>query len=268
MNMRRRVVGRWRFTFALLLVVVPAFSIGLAQAPGTFNEHEVKQQSNVQDKGDIWVLDIRFKDPRLITVDVPGRGRKVCWYLWYQLINNTGQARTPTLDFELVTLDKSAVYHDEILPKVQEAIQKMEDPTGHSDIKNSVTIREPIPPSKKDAAPKAVTGVAIWDDTSKEQGLRNTTRFSIFVAGLSNGWSVDDNNVVRRKTLQLNFRRLGDRYSQDSRDIRYVPPAEWIYRAATFQKEAEKVKNQPMKEGAVPPPPPDLFVPLRKAAVR
>jgi hypothetical protein len=72
MNMRRRVVGRWRFTFALLLVVVPAFSIGLAQAPGTFNEHEVKQQSNVQDKGDIWVLDIRFKDPRLITVPAEG----------------------------------------------------------------------------------------------------------------------------------------------------------------------------------------------------
>src|SRR5713101_634768 len=125
----RRVVGRWRLTFAILMVV-PALSIGLAQAPGTFNEHEVKQQSNVQDKGDIWVLDFRFKDPRLITVDVPGRGRKVCWYLWYQLINNTGQARTPTLDFELVTLDKPGVHQDEVLPKVQEAIKKIEDPTG------------------------------------------------------------------------------------------------------------------------------------------
>src|SRR5207237_8322265 len=100
------------------------------QAHGSFNKHEVKAQSNVQDKGDIWVLDFRFKDPRLITVDIPGRGRKLCWYMWYQIINNTGQAHTPTLDFELVTLDKPSVYQDEVLPKVQEAIKKVEDPTG------------------------------------------------------------------------------------------------------------------------------------------
>jgi hypothetical protein len=250
--------------FALLFVAALS---ALAQAPESFNVHKVKQQSNVQDKGDIWVLDFWFKDPRLITVDVPGRGRKVCWYMWYQIVNNTGQPRTPTLDFELVTLDKPGVFHDEILPKVQEAIQKLEDPTGHSDIKNSVTIREPIPPSKKDAAPKAVTGVAIWDDTNKEQSLRDTTRFSIFVQGLSNGSSVDDNEKIRRKTLQLNFRRLGDRYYQDSREIRFVEPAEWLYRAATFQKDVEKAKVQPQKESVVPPPP-QLLIPLRKASLR
>jgi hypothetical protein len=238
-----------------------------AQTPGGFNEHEVKQQSNVQDKGDIWVLDFRFKDPRLVTVDIPGRGRKIFWYMWYQVTNNTGQAHTPTLDFELVTLDKPGVYQDEVLPKVQEAIQKIEEPTGFLDIKNTVTIRRPLSPSKKDALPHSVTGVAIWDDTTKEQNLRDTTRFSIFVSGLSNGWSVDDNNKVRRKTLQLNFRRLGDRYYQDSRKIQFVPPAEWVYRAVSFPMGGGPAVPGVKETDLLPPPNISPLVPLRKASL-
>jgi hypothetical protein len=37
---------------------------------------------------------------------------------------------------------------------------------------------------------------------------------------------------VRRKTLQLNFRRLGDRFLQKSEEIQWVPPAQWIYRGS------------------------------------
>src|SRR5262249_35436996 len=96
--LRRRVV------LVLLLAVVPAISLAVAQTG--FNERDVKPQTNVQDKDDIWVLDFRFKDPRLITVDIPGRGKKVVWYLWYQVINNTKEPRTFIPDFELVTHDK------------------------------------------------------------------------------------------------------------------------------------------------------------------
>jgi hypothetical protein len=239
----RKTLILWRSKFLALLLGALMSTSSPAQPPSAFNVHWVKQASNVQDKGDIWVLDFGFKEPRLITVDIPGRGRKIVWYMWYQLINNTGQDRTPTLDFELVTLDKPGVYQDEVLPKVQEAIQKIEDPTGFLEIKNTVTIRRPLAPSKKDALPHTVTGVAIWDDTTKEQNLRDTTRFSIFVSGLSNGWSVDDSGKVRRKTLQLSFRRLGDRYYQDSREIHFVAPAEWVYRAVSF----------PMTGGAAAP---------------
>jgi hypothetical protein len=247
---------------ALLSLAVPS---GLAQAPGSFNEHEVKVQSNVQDKGDIWVMDFRFKDPRLITVDIPGRGRKLLWYMWYQITNNTGQAHTPTLDFELVTLDKPGTYQDEVLPKVQEAVKKIEDPTGFLDIKNTVTIRQPLSASKKDAMPHSVTGVAIWDDTTKEQNLRDTTRFSIFVSGLSNGWSVDDNGKVRRKTLQLNFRRVGDRFYQDAREIKFVAPPEWVYRAVSFPMGSAPAGAK--ETGLQPPPTITPFVPLRKASL-
>src|SRR5262249_27849569 len=130
--------------------------------------------------------------------------------------------------------DVPGVYHDEVLPKVQEAIQKLEDPLDYLKIRNSVTIAaEPIPVSKADAVPKAVTGVAIWTDVNPD-----SNRYSIFVSGLSNGWSLaeippDNRQVIRRKVLQLNFRRLGDRYYQNSEEIRFVPPAQWIYRASS-----------------------------------
>lgn len=217
---------RWLFAFAPIALVA-CWSLVTAQG---FNEREVKPQANIQDKESIWILEFRFKDPRLITVDIPGRGRRVVWYLWYQVINKTGKPRTFYPDFELVTLDKPGTYHDQVLPKAQEAIQKLEDPTGHLDIKNSVTIAsDPIPLSKADAFPKTVTGVATWDDVNPD-----TSRFSIFVGGLSDGMATVDgpNNkeIIRRKTLQLNFKRVGDKMNQDSRDFRFVS-SEWIYRA-------------------------------------
>jgi hypothetical protein len=238
--------GAWqkRATIAAIMALAFLATVVRAQAPGGHNEVEVKQLPNIQDKEGIWVLDFRFTPPRTITVDIPGRGRRVCWYMLYRVINNTGQPRVFIPDFELVTLDKPHVYHDQVLPKVQEAIAKIEDPTNHLEIQNSVTIaNRPIPVSKPNALPKSVVGVAIWDDVSPE-----VTRYSIYVSGLSNGWSVDDKDVVRRKTLQLNFRRLGDKYLQDARDVRFVSPAEWVYRASTV-KAPEIPKPEPTKAG-------------------
>lgn len=224
-----------------LLLVFAAAGLAAAINP---NERLVKPESNAQDADDIhsptskvWVLDFKFKDPRLIKVDVPGRGQKVCWYLWYQVINNTSLPRTFIPDFELVTTDRHTVHHDQILPKVQDAVRQLEDPTDYLKIKNSVTIAaEPIPPSKKDAEPRAVTGVAIWDDVDPDSNY-----YTIFVSGLSNGWAVTDDpdkpgdkSVIRRKTLQLNFRRLGDRYYQRSEAIHFVQPPQWIYRGASL----------------------------------
>jgi len=234
---------KWQ-AFALVLVGAAGFSlVGLAPAANP-NEQVVAPEANVQDRDKInapgskvWVFDFKFKGPRLIKVDVPGRGQKVCWYLWYQVINNTGEPRTFIPDFELVTHDRGTVHHDQILPKVQDAIRQVEDPTDFYKIKNSVTMAaEPIPPSRPNAAPRPVTGVAIWDDVDPD-----SNRYSIFIAGLSNGWAVTDpippdtKPVVRRKTLQLDFKRLGDRYLQRSEEIRFVAPAHWIYRGSQLK---------------------------------
>ena len=226
---------RWFLVLVTAAALAPGWAVAQRVNP---NERAAPRLTNVEDKDDIhkpdgkiWMLDFKFYDPRLITVDIPGRGRKLCWYVKYQVINNTGEPRTFIPDFVIVTPDKpGGVYHDRVLPKVQEAIRQVEDPTSYLDIKNSVTIAsKPIPPSKPNAAPQAVTGVAIWDDIDPE-----ANRFSIFVSGLSNGWSLaeippDNKQIVRRKTLQLNFKRVGDRYNAG--EIRFVPPIEWVYRA-------------------------------------
>jgi len=241
---------RPRLGLVLLLALIPTLSLALAQSVGQYNEREAKRQANVQDVDvgeKLWVLDFRFKDPRLITVDIPGRGKRVIWYLWYQVINNTGEPRYFIPSFELVTLDKNTVHRDQILPKAEEAIRRIEDPTGYLDIKNSVTIaKNPIPVTKVNSAPRPVTGVAIWDGVFGEPP--DTTRFSIFATGLSNGYSLDDKGLLRRKTLQLNFKRLSDRHHLDA-EVKFMSPSEWLYRASSIKLPEDKLpKNDKMEE--------------------
>ncbi|MBL8794774.1 MAG: hypothetical protein JNM56_12775 [Planctomycetia bacterium] len=235
-------MSRRRLAILLVLPLIAAYSWAMAQTVGPYNERDAKRQTNVQDidVGEkLWVLDFRFKDPRLITVDIPGRGKKVVWYLWYQVINNTGEPRYFIPNFELVTLDKNTIHRDQILPKAEEAIKRIEDPTGYLDIKNSVTIaKQPIPVTKPNSAPRPVTGIAVWDDIFGE--APDTTRFSIFVSGLSNGYSLDDKNLLRRKTLQLNFKRLSDRFHPEA-EVKFISPSEWLYRASPVQLPEGKV---------------------------
>jgi len=222
-----------RWILVLLTAAIPTLAlVALAQQPNPFGERDAKRQVNIQDTDQVWALDFRFKEPRLITVDIPGKGKKVVWYMWYQVVNNTGEPRTFIPEFELVMLDKNASRKDVVIPKAQEAIKRIEDPAGYLDIKNSVTVAsQPIPVTKPNSAPRPVTGVAIWDDIFGEQP--DTTRFSIFVTGLSNGWSMVDKGPLRRKTLQLNFKRLSDRNHLDS-EVKFIPPTEWLYRASNI----------------------------------
>jgi len=255
---------RWWYSLALLGALALPAGLVIAANP---NEREVKPRANVLDPdrvltatgelnldSKIWVLEFRFKDPRLITVDIPGRGRKLCWYLWYQVINRYKEPHTFIPDFELVTLDKQTSHRDEVLPTVQDAIKAIEDPTGYLGIKNSVTIAaEPISAMKENSIPRPATGVAVWPIGDKEGEVSpDCNRFSIFVSGLSNGWNVDDNHVVRRKTLKLDFRRLGDRFFMDAREVRFDGPAEWIYRGSKLKLPAGAAPAAPKKDEEAP----------------
>jgi len=260
---------RTRLAFCLLLaVVVLGLASSTAMPQGGFNEREIKAQASALDKSDVWAMDFRFKDPRMIVVNYPSRGTRVFWYMWYQVVNRTGKPQKIGPSFELVTLDNPAVYKDEVLPAVIDEIGKVEDPTGYQKIKNSVTIsKQAIPKSlpPDEAFPFAITGVAVWDATAadpkkrdpKVKELGETTSFSIFVSGLSSGSVQVDGPapglppITQYKTLQLNFRRKGDRYSVDPRDIEFIAPAKWIYRAAARTIPAE---NGPMIKGDEPAP--------------
>ncbi len=230
---------------ACLLLGLLASSARLLSQEGTFNnEHPVAPALHEEDKEDIWTMHFRFKNPRILTADVPGQGKKIVWYMWYQVINKTGEPHTFIPDFELVTVDRNTRHSDVIVPSVEEVIKKFEDPTGRLDIKNSVTImKEPIQPTKPLSVPRAYTGLAIWTDVYDR--APDTNKFSIFVSGLSNGWTEDDKGVIRRKTLQLNFERRSDKFRNASEDIYYLPDrTKWIYRAVSFPKDKGTV-DQP-----------------------
>jgi RNA polymerase sigma factor (sigma-70 family) len=199
---------------------------------------------------DVWTLEFHFKDPRVLAVDVPGQGKKVVWYLRYDVGNNTAEPHTFIPDLELVTTDTHTSRRDHVLPKVRDAIRQLEDPTDSLRLKDSVTVAaEPILPSWPGDASRRVNGVAVWDGVDAQ-----TTGFSLFVGGLTNVWSVTDlvdpetaKPLVRRKTLQLNFTRVGDR-------MEFVPPAQWVYRIMPLQPApgADRRKGEGEKPDAEP----------------
>jgi RNA polymerase sigma factor (sigma-70 family) len=226
---------------------------GREPAPAAQEEGPGRQSQPSGERKDVWTLDFHFKDPRLLTVDVPGQGKKVVWYLRYDVGNGTTEPHTFVPDFDLVPSDKNAARsaHDQVLPKVLKAIREAEDPTDSLKIKDSVTVAaEPIPPSRPGEAPRRVNGVAVWEGVDP-----GTTGFGIFVGGLTNAWSVTEmvdpvtaRPLVRRKALYLKFKRVGD-------SVEFVPPAQWVYRTTPLQPapgadrrqkgEGEKPKAEP-----------------------
>src|SRR5688572_23942536 len=104
--------------FSLRFILLSAFALALggtallSQDLGP-NEREVKTAPVTGSKTNLSTLDFRFKDPRIIKVNVPGRGTRICWYLWYQVINRTEKPFTFEPIFELVTHDYPGTYTDE-----------------------------------------------------------------------------------------------------------------------------------------------------------
>jgi hypothetical protein len=274
---KKRVASKFLLGLALTLSLA---GLALARNP---NERHIKPAPNAQDPDEIydekgnpkadsklWVLDIKFKPLRSIKVNIPGRGEQICWYLWYQVINKTAAPHTFVPNVELVTQDTRMVYKDEILPTVLDAISALEDPHGVQKIKSSNAItREPIPASRPRALPKPVTGVIIFTDPNEplpgdseavrrekaaKPKLADSNFFSIFIGGLSNGWAETEavgdasKTIVRRKTLQLKFHRIGDGTLRRDEDIRYTGH-EWLYRASSLEipKDEDKKEKPPMK---------------------
>ncbi|MEZ6142182.1 MAG: hypothetical protein R3B84_16600 [Zavarzinella sp.] len=233
------------FQFCAILTILAGAGSVRAQSDST-EEYNVNPERGTADREDVWTLNFRFYDPRIIVERVPGRGTKIVWYMLYSVYNTDPKKDVHTFvpDIELVTLDRHTRHADEIMPSLQTAIQKREDPTGRLNIHNSVTVMEkPIPLSKEDAFPRVVNGVAIWTDVdpapSEKAKQPRTNKFSIFIAGLSNGYTDSERDpttnkpIIKRKTLQLDFERLGDGERIDPSGIRWTGKYTWIYRETT-----------------------------------
>lgn len=244
---------RRRFLAAAMLLAVVGGNL-LA------SEREVADIALPDDRPGNWTLHFRYKEPRIITVNVPGKGPQQMWYMWFQVYNTSGEPQNFVPEFELVTRNPNTTHLDEPQPSALEAIQKIENPLGEENtpdplkIRSTVSIaKKPIPPTKKDSVPRTVTGVAIWANMGDKAPKAN--KFSVFVTGLSDGLATetlpDGQKIIKRKTLQLDFLRPTDDNRTAITDIRLDPnvsmPEKWIYRAAStippIQKKDPEKKN-------------------------
>lgn len=209
------------------------------KAPGV--EQVLKPEKTLIEKAEqpgMWMMEeFVFIQPRMITVDVPGQGRKLLWYMVYRVTNKDkdGAARRFVPKFTLVD-DKGNAYLDAIIPKAERAIQSREDPLRP--LGNSVTATlNDLEASVDEGDQQPFYGVAIWKDVNPR-----LNSFDILIEGLSNGFKelkdpttgepvkdpVTGQTKAQRKTLQLKFARPGDEFNQNEREVRYIGH-EWIY---------------------------------------
>ncbi len=181
-----------------------------------------------RDRSGIWVLDFAFKPMRIVTVELPNKGRRNIYYLYYRVVNRTGKPIMFVPQFTFVT-DTGKRYEDVVIPQAVKLIQARED--AAIPLLGAVNVLGVIPPSTKDGIDDAVYGVAIWDDIDPKADA-----FKIYVRGLSDGYQElpppagADKPAVRYKTLRIDFIRRGDALHINEKEIQILdPPYEWIY---------------------------------------
>jgi len=201
----------------------------VANGKGAFNIRWVDAGVLPRDRAGIWVLDFAFRPLRIVTID-DAKGRRNVHYLYYQVVNRTGQPRFFVPQFTLIT-DTGKRYEDTVLPQAVKVIGNREDPLI-TNLYGAVNITGMIPPSNKQGVEDAVFGVAIWEGVDP-----HADKLTIFVRGLSDGYRPDPapapggKPVVRYKALQIDFQRRGDEHDLKEREISLAePPFDWTYR--------------------------------------
>ena len=227
--------GRRRVRLATLTVAAVGLAVGgwygaaWAQPKGVRppDEREARPEIRGDDMPGIWVLDFSYFKPRLIAVEIPGKGRRQITYMLYKVVNKTGQPRMFVPQFTLVGED-GEVYRDQVIPKALRAIQARENPIRT--LETSVSVVGEIPPTPAEGLEIAKYGVAMWESVNPK-----LDHFSVFVEGLSNGYKLVDSKQqsgepkVLRKTLEIKLFRPGDEFLQKEKEIQFVKH-EWIYR--------------------------------------
>jgi hypothetical protein len=193
----------------------------------SYNVEMVDASLLPRDKKGIWVLDFSFKKLRIRTVDIPGKGRRQVFYLYFKVVNRTGAPRMFVPQF-IKENEKLQRIEDEVIPEAIPAIRKREDPS--IPVLGAVDIVGIIPPSTKQTVDDAVYGAACWDRWDPK-----SDRFSIYVRGLSDGYvevpaESGGKPVAKHKTLKINFIRRGDEHNLNEDEIQLADrPYEWVY---------------------------------------
>jgi hypothetical protein len=210
-----------------LVPVLRTIPVRRDQARHAYNYQMINTALLPRDKEGIWVLDFAFKPLRIRAVEIPGKGRRSVHYLYYKLVNRTGQPRTFVPQFTMVN-EEGKKFEDQVIPEAIPLIQAREDPTIA--VLGAVNVMGIIPPSTKEGVDEAVFGAAVWDNWDPR-----SDRFSIFVRGLSDGYKeVPDpaggKPIVKYKTLRIDFIRRGDERNISEKEIEFNDPVyEWVY---------------------------------------
>src|SRR5262245_46767801 len=94
------------------------------------------------DKPDTWALNFGYYPPRIVTLDIPGKGKKRVWYMVFQVWNKTEHPQQIVPEFELVAKDPDLAgsFLDEPRPTAIKQIRAQEDKTKALDIKSTIEI--------------------------------------------------------------------------------------------------------------------------------
>jgi hypothetical protein len=201
-------------------------TVAVAHDRPKFNIQMVSAALLPRDKQGIWVLDFSFKSLRIVTVDIPGKGRRQIHYLYYKVVNRTGAPRMFAPQFIMVN-EKGDRFEDSVLPQAIPLIQTRED--AAIPVQGAVNVIGMIPPSTKPNVDDAVFGVAAWEKWDPK-----SDRYSIYVRGLSDGYkevpTETGKPVARYKTLKIDFIRRGDEHNLNEKEIELRDPShEWVY---------------------------------------
>jgi hypothetical protein len=170
-----------------------------------------------------WELDFRHETPRRIVLEVrEGESPQAFWYLPYMVTNNTDRERMFLPVFEMLTDDGRVIRSDRNIPPIvfrairqRERRQFLEAPL---EVYGELRIGDD----------QARESVAIWPEPPG--GMRE---FTIFITGLS-GEAMrvpgpDDEDVILRKSRQLDYRLRGAVVRPGARDVIEVDQR-WIMR--------------------------------------
>ena len=69
------------------------------------------------------MLDFRFKPLRIRTVEIPGKGRRQIYYLYYMVVNRTGKPRTFVPQFIMVN-EKGERFEDQVISQAIPLIRR------------------------------------------------------------------------------------------------------------------------------------------------
>src|SRR5262249_1551250 len=148
----------------------------------------VRLAASGEEKAGVWTLDVKVSAPKIVEMNVPGRGERTILYVEYEITNKTDKPREVSPVWRLISDKNEKEIADEVLPAVQDKLG-----AGRG---NSVTVRKkPVAPGETRRA------IAIWDGIDAR-----ASRFTISVRGMSNGFVVEGGKT-KFKTLQTRFER-------------------------------------------------------------